>query len=61
MQRNLRRNFLRVGFLPIAFLSILVSALAVTPHYSCGCGKVEKGTKLTIFIDQITKFLESLL
>jgi len=48
----------RKAFLLTAiFFSLVVISLGITPNYSCGCGDVENGTKLTYLINGISKSL----
>jgi hypothetical protein len=34
---------------------MIIVALGVTPNYSCGCGDIENGTKLTYLINSVSK------
>lgn len=42
-------------FLAVFSVSMVVIGLGVTPNYSCGCGGVENGTKLTYLINGVSK------
>jgi hypothetical protein len=35
--------------------SMVVVGLGVTPNFTCGCGEIENGTKLTFLINQVSK------
>jgi hypothetical protein len=34
---------------------MVVVGLGVTPNFTCGCGEIENGTKLTFLINQVSK------
>ena len=41
--------------LTVVFFSMIIVVLGVTPNYTCGCGEIENGTKLTFLINQVSK------
>lgn len=45
----------KVILLTAVFFSMVVINLGLTPNYSCGCGGIENGTKLTYWINQVSK------
>jgi len=45
----------KIIFLTAVFFSMVAVVLGVTPNYSCGCGGVENGTKLTYVINGVSK------
>lgn len=48
----------KVTFVIAVVFSMTVVGLALTPHYTCGCGDdVEDGTKLTYVINGISKIV----
>jgi hypothetical protein len=39
----------------VVLLSTGIVGSGITPNYSCGCGEIENGTKLTRLIDGVSK------
>ncbi len=55
MIKNVFSNRKRKFFLLTAiFFSLVIAGLSVTPNYSCGCGEIEDGTKLTYLINKVS-------
>lgn len=45
----------KIVVLTAVFFSMVIVALGITPNYSCGCGQVEEGTKLTYIINKVSE------
>ena len=54
---NMKSRLVKSLALSAVILCVVFVGLAITPNYACGCGEIENGTKLTYFVNQISKNL----
>ncbi len=50
-----KAKYVKALILSFSLFCCAIIGLAITPNYTCGCGEIQNGTKLTYIINEVSK------